>query len=176
MTRSASPGPDGSTTATSAACSRMSVTISLIICGRSSSATRTGKRLPRSALGSSQRRLGWSQRRPRPRYPPSDRDRIETGSTPRNLTAERTDEIVARDAVKGSGSSGCRIESLLRPSPGPAVRGGWAMPVTRVFVVAEVRLYREGLAALLGREGFDVVGTGVDAESSLAALVAAQPE
>ena len=50
------------------------------------------------------------------------------------------------------------------------------MPVTRVFVVAEVRLYREGLAALLGREGFDVVGTGVDAESSLAALVAAQPE
>src|SRR3954453_5841339 len=77
---------------------------------------------------------------------------------------------------RGAGASGCRIESLLRPSPGPAVRGGWAMPVKRVFVVAGVRLYREGPAVLLGREGFDVVGTGVDADSSLAALVAAQPE
>jgi two-component system, NarL family, nitrate/nitrite response regulator NarL len=50
------------------------------------------------------------------------------------------------------------------------------MPVTRVFVVAHVRLYREGLADLLARAGFDVVGTGVDADSCSAALSAAQPD
>jgi two-component system nitrate/nitrite response regulator NarL len=48
--------------------------------------------------------------------------------------------------------------------------------VTRVFVVAHVRLYREGLADLLARAGFEVVGTGVDVDLCSAALSEAQPD
>ncbi len=49
-------------------------------------------------------------------------------------------------------------------------------PVTRVFVIAGVRLYREGLADLLARSGFDVVGTGVDLDSCGEALSAKRPD
>jgi two-component system, NarL family, nitrate/nitrite response regulator NarL len=50
------------------------------------------------------------------------------------------------------------------------------MRLIRVFVVVEVRIYREGLADLLARAGIDVVGTGVDLDSTRVALAATQPD
>jgi two-component system, NarL family, nitrate/nitrite response regulator NarL len=46
----------------------------------------------------------------------------------------------------------------------------------RVFVLGDVRLYREGLADLLTGVGIDVVGTGVDVDSSRAALSEQRPD
>ncbi len=60
-----------------------------------------------------------------------------------------------------------------------AVQGdcnGSATLMTSVLVVAKVRLYREGLADLLARAGFDVVGTSVDADEAVAELADVQPE
>ena len=48
--------------------------------------------------------------------------------------------------------------------------------MTRVFVVARVRLYREGLADLLARAGFEIVGTGVEAGSCGTDLLATRPD
>lgn len=48
--------------------------------------------------------------------------------------------------------------------------------MTRVFVIARVRLYREGLADLLARAGIEVAGTGVDLDMCRAALSATQPD
>lgn len=48
--------------------------------------------------------------------------------------------------------------------------------MTRVFVIARVRLYREGLADLLARAGIEVAGTGVDLDSCHGALSATQPD
>ncbi len=48
--------------------------------------------------------------------------------------------------------------------------------MTRVFVVARVRLYREGLADLLARAGIEVAGTGVDLDTCRATLSATQPD
>jgi two-component system nitrate/nitrite response regulator NarL len=46
----------------------------------------------------------------------------------------------------------------------------------RVFVVGEVRLYREGLATLLGQAGLEVVGTAADVASADAVLEDSSPE
>ena len=48
--------------------------------------------------------------------------------------------------------------------------------MTRVFVLARVRLYREGLADLLAHTGIEVAGAGVDLDTCRAALSATQPD
>jgi two-component system nitrate/nitrite response regulator NarL len=49
--------------------------------------------------------------------------------------------------------------------------------MTRVIIVISVRLYREGLAQLLGQqEGFEVVGTASDGEAAAARLMEVEPD
>jgi len=75
---------------------------------------------------------------------------------------------------------------------GWTVRGGWSNAAAsegdqapkddrwsrliRVFVVGEVRLYREGLAELLAGAGIDVAGTGIDVFSCRAAIAEERPD
>jgi two-component system nitrate/nitrite response regulator NarL len=46
----------------------------------------------------------------------------------------------------------------------------------RLFVVSATRLYRDGLADILGREGFDVVGTAPNALDDAASIERARPD
>jgi len=49
--------------------------------------------------------------------------------------------------------------------------------VIRILLVADIRLYREGLAQILGRErSLSVVGAVADFDSALAAARALQPD
>lgn len=49
--------------------------------------------------------------------------------------------------------------------------------MTRVFIVAGIRLYREGLEAIIGREGrMSVAGTAADVSAACAAVLHAQPD
>lgn len=47
---------------------------------------------------------------------------------------------------------------------------------SRVLIVDDHPLTRDALSALLGREGFDVVGTAVDGEEAIARAAAEQPD
>jgi DNA-binding NarL/FixJ family response regulator len=54
---------------------------------------------------------------------------------------------------------------------------GTTVQVIRVFVVADIRLYREGLAQLLARERrFSIVGSAAGQDEALARLCDARPE
>jgi len=48
--------------------------------------------------------------------------------------------------------------------------------MTRVIIVVGVRLYREGLAQLLGTQDFDVVGTAADGSAAALCLADADPD
>ena len=61
-------------------------------------------------------------------------------------------------------------------SPEPAAAPGPSRPATRVVVADDDVLLREGLASLLARSGFDVVGQAGDARALLALVRGQQPD
>jgi two-component system nitrate/nitrite response regulator NarL len=74
--------------------------------------------------------------------------------------------------VQGRAPRGSAAGKLLRPSPtGPVGR------VTSLVVIAPVRFYREGLAALFAdHTGFEVVATAVAREDGLAHVRSSRPD
>src|ERR671931_2647978 len=64
----------------------------------------------------------------------------------------------------------------MRTSPGPAAAPGPPRPATRIVVADDDVLLREGLASLLARSGFDVVGQAGDARALLALVRGQQPD
>lgn len=65
----------------------------------------------------------------------------------------------------------------LRQDDGWPAGGSAAVEPVRVFVLAAVRMYREGLADVLARSGaFDIVGSSAHAQDALAAVTRLRPD